>query len=292
MLARTNPDVANIANVARRPHHAAHPHSVRLVHTSDVHVGNDSRTKEGSEWPEMALVYLAEVVGLLQAQSADALLITGDFFDHNRVREELCAMAGVILGRAGVPVVILPGNHDPYMANSPYVKHRGAFPDNVHIISKEDGELIVLAEAGVQVWGQAHSRYDDFAPVAMPPAWVEHIHDAEGSRPGRPLWRVGVAHGHYVASDFEKRYSYLIHDHELEALQAHYVGLGHLEAHTQVGPRSAGAWYAGSPDISRGATLIDLTPQGAGVRHVTFGSEPLTVPPLDSEYAPANSPVR
>ncbi len=185
MLAKTNPSVPFATS---RPDHAEHPHTARLLHTSDVHVGNDSRAGEAAEWPEMSLVYLSDVVKLLREQSGDCLLITGDFFDHNRVREELCVMAGEILGRAGAPVVILPGNHDPYMANSPYVKFRSAFPDNVHIISKEEGELIVLGDAGVQVWGQAHSRYDDFAPVGMAPAWVDDVHADSGRR----LWRVGV----------------------------------------------------------------------------------------------------
>ena len=83
-----------------------------------------------------------------------------------------------------------------------------------------------------------------------------------------------------------------MHDHELEALQAHYVGLGHLEVHTQVGPPSAAAWYAGSPDISGGAPMIDLTPQGLDVRHVNFGSGTIGKTPLDSEYGPALSVLR
>lgn len=282
MLAKTNPFVTS------RPDHAEHPHTARLLHTSDVHVGNESRPNEDREWPEMSLVYLADVVATMRTQAADVLLITGDFFDHNRVREELCVMAGEILGRAGAPVVILPGNHDPYMASSPYVKYRSAFPDNVSIISKEEGELVVLAEAGVQVWGQAHSRYDDFAPFGVAPTWHEGAHPATG----RPLWRVGVGHGHYVKSEFEKRYSYLVHDHELEALQAHYVGLGHLEMHEQIGPQSALAWYAGSPDISSGASMIDLSPQGTRVRHVTFGSGTIGRGEIDSEYGPALSTQR
>ena len=231
----------------------------------------------------MSLQYLADVVALVREQAADALLITGDFFDHNRVREELCTMAGALLGRAGVPVVILPGNHDPHTSTSPWVKFRAAFPGNVHILSREEGELAVLPEAGVQVWGQAHARYDDLAPFARAPQW----HDGPHPQAGRPLWRVGVGHGHYVQSDFELRYSYLIHGHELEALQAHYIGLGHLEVHGQVGPQSAGAWYAGSPDISGGATMVDLTPGGVHVRHVSFGSGTVGKPPLDSEYGPA-----
>lgn len=242
-----------------RPAHAAHPRAARLVHTSDVHVGNESRPAEGSEWPEMALAHLADVVALARGQSAQALLITGDFFDHNRVREELAVMAGSILGRAELPVVILPGNHDPYMANSPYVRCRSAFPANVHVISREEGELIALEDAGIQVWGQAHARYDDFAPLSVTPAWRE---DA--------LWRVAVGHAHYVQSDFEKRYSFLVHDHELAALQAHYVGLGHLEMAEQIGPPDAHAWYAGSPEILRGATVIDLGPHGTQVRQVRF----------------------
>jgi len=234
------------------------------VHTSDVHVGNESRPAQGSEWPEMALAHLADVVALACAQSAQALLITGDFFDHNRVREELAVMAGRILGRADLPVVILPGNHDPYMANSPYVRCRAAFPRNVHVLSREEGELIVLEDAGIQVWGQAHACYDDFAPLSVAPAWRENA----------ALWRVAVGHAHYVASEFEKRYSFLVHDHELEALQAHYVGLGHLEMAETIGPPDAHAWYAGSPEILRGATVIDLSAQGTRVRQVPFRQPP------------------
>jgi DNA repair exonuclease SbcCD nuclease subunit len=233
------------------------------VHTSDVHVGNESRTVAGSEWPEVALAHLAGVVEVARAESAHALLITGDFFDHNRVKEELCAMAGQILGRAGMPVVVLPGNHDPYMPQSPYVRCRALFPDNVRIIAREEGELVVLEEAGIQVWGQAHARYDDFAPLSAAPAWRE-----DGA-----LWRVAVGHAHYVASEFEKRYSYLVHDHELQALQAHYVGLGHLEKAETIGPVDAHAWYAGSPEILRGATVIDLTADGTRVRQAPFARQ-------------------
>ena len=49
--------------------------------------------------------------------------------------------------------MILPGNHDPFMADGIYVKYAHHFPSNVHVIGREEGELITLREAGLQVWG-------------------------------------------------------------------------------------------------------------------------------------------
>ena len=200
------------------------------------------------------------MVDLIHEHCVDVMLITGDFFDHNRIGTDLAATVSGMLERAKVPIVILPGNHDPHTADSVYVRHR--FPANVHIMREASGELIVLAAQGLQVWGQAHVDYLDFAPTHAQPRWLDH--------PPRPLWRVAVAHGLYVRSDYETNLSYRIYDHELEALQAHYVGLGHLEHHEAVGGSHALACYAGAPDRSGGATLIDLAPENVSVRHVKY----------------------
>lgn len=248
------------AGASPRPAPAQFGHSVRLIHTSDVHVGNGLRSRNDGNWPETPLALLSRMMSLAQAERADLILIVGDFFDHNRINAELAAMTGEILGSAGMPVVILPGNHDPYLHDGVYAKHRAAFPGNVHILASQQGELLVLDRPGVQVWGQAHAGYDNFGPTEVSPVW----HDA-------PFWRIGAAHGYYAGIAHAPHVSYQMQDHELLGLQAHYVGLGHLEQHEQVGPGDAMAWYPGALDRTGGATMVDLTPTGVSVRQVKLG---------------------
>lgn len=235
-------------------------HTVRLLHTSDVHIGNGMPAAKASGWPEQALACLDRMVDMIGEHEVDLMLVTGDFFDHNRISAELASLVGNILERAAIPVAVLPGNHDPLTDDSVYLRHR--FPSNVHVIRDADGQLIEFSEQGIQVWGQAHVDYSDFAPAGAAPRWTADS--------ARPLWRVAVAHGLYVRSEYETNLSYRIHDHDLCALNAHYVGLGHLEHHEQVGPAGASAYYAGAPDRTGGATLVDLTPNGTTVRRVKY----------------------
>jgi exonuclease SbcD len=228
---------------------------LRLAHTSDVHVGGGMRDPSG-RWPELALHMLDRVVGTARAESADLLLITGDLFDHNRVAAALADCVMDMLARSRLAVAILPGNHDPYSPDSVY--RRTAIPDNVHVFSSATGELRVLPELGVQLWGQAHVDYHDSAPFSATPQWQ--------ADEGQPLWRIALGHGMYVRSDYERRFSYLIHNEDLARLDAHYVGLGHLEQHEAIGPAAACAWYAGAPDRTGCTTLVELGAQGTRVR--------------------------
>jgi DNA repair protein SbcD/Mre11 len=219
---------------------------------------NDGRDDSG--WSEQPLSNLSRLVDLATALDVDSMLISGDYFDHNRIDTRLAAITAGLLGRAAIPVVVLPGNHDPYTADSVYRRHQ--FPDNVRILREATGELLLLPEVGIQVWGQAHTDYLDFAPLAAPPAWRDQSDN--------PLWRVAIAHGLYVRSDYETRLSYRIHAGELASLGAHYIGLGHLEHHEQI---REFAYYAGAPNRTGGATLIDLAPSGVSVRHADFAQQ-------------------
>lgn len=227
---------------------------LRLAHTSDVHVGCGLRDPEGL-WPELPLHMLDRVVATALAEQADVLLITGDLFDHNRVAAPLAAAVMDMLVQSGLSVAILPGNHDPYSKDSVY--RRTEIPDNVHVFTSATGELRVLPEVGAQLWGQAHVDYGDIAPFSHAPQWQA---DAE-----QPLWRIALGHGLYVRSDYERRFSFLIHDEDLERLDAHYVGLGHLEGHEPIGPAGANAYYAGAPDRTGCTTVVELGAHGTRV---------------------------
>lgn len=242
--------------------HPSRAKPLRLAHTSDVHVGSGLRDPEGL-WPELPLRMLDRVVATAIAGQADVLLITGDLFDHNRVAAPLANAVMEMLAQSGLSVAILPGNHDPYSKDSVY--RRTDIPDNVHVFTSAAGELRVLPEVGAQLWGQAHVDYGDIAPFSSAPRWQVDE--------GQPLWRIALGHGLYVRSDYERRFSFLIHDEDLERLDAHYVGLGHLEGHEPVGPATVNAWYAGAPDRTGCATVVELRADGMQV-----SARPLVTP--------------
>ena len=247
------------AGAARLPA-AAHRHSVRLIHTSDVHVGTGFSKDESGR--EEALFFLETIVNAADDLDADLVVIAGDFFDNNRVKEPLVQETAAIIRATDKPVVILPGNHDPYMEGSMYLRYRHHFADNVHIFDEAGGILFALDEIGVQLWGQAHTSYDDFSPANVCPRWR---HDTD-----RPFWRIAMAHGSAVGFDGRLSFGYRIEEDHLAELQAHYVALGHLDRHGQTGPVGTTAFYSGAPGLLKGFTLVDLRPHGVHVQPILF----------------------
>src|SRR6185295_13967999 len=66
---------------------------------------------------------------------ADALLIAGDLFEHDRVSHDTVAvLCGAFASIPHVPIFISPGNHDPYLSDSPYATQ--PWPENVFIFRK------------------------------------------------------------------------------------------------------------------------------------------------------------
>ena len=252
---------------------------LRMLHTSDVHLGAYTSQPfktdvDGSETLEPALKAFQHVLDLGREAEVDVVAIAGDFFDHVRVKRPYVEATCELMEAVGRPVVILPGNHDPYMPEGIYPKFADAFPINVHIIAAAEGELILLEETGAQFWGQAHESYNDFSPASVSPAWADD--------PERYIWRVAIAHGYYVGTG-ESRYSYQIHASEIASLDADYVALGHIDVHEGVGDGGVPAYYPGAPRHSGGATIVDFTADGVTVRHELHNgaeSDPQTAAPM------------
>ncbi len=235
---------------------------LRMLHTSDVHLGaytsQPYRDEGHGEQLEPALAAFKHVLELGVKADVEVVAIAGDFFDHVRVKRPYVEVAGELMAAVERPVVILPGNHDPHMPEGIYEKFADAFPSNVHIIASAEGELVLLEDVGVQFWGQAHESYNDFSPASARPAWA---HSSE-----QYIWRVAMAHGYYVGMG-ESRYSYQIRASEITSMEADYVALGHIDVHEGVGEGGVPAYYPGAPRHSGGATIVDFAADGVTVRH-------------------------
>ena len=203
---------------------------IRLVHTSDTHLGDG--------WdPSAAERALSAVVDGVHELKADALLIAGDVFDNARIPDSLLEFFVAEMGRAEVPAIILPGNHDLYDAASLY--HRSPFadaPDNLYVISGTRGQTVALPSLTLDVWGRAmDSHTPAFRPLQGMPT-ERHGH-----------WLVAMAHGHFHYPDDTEERSSPIRPHEVAAAACDYIALGHWERFEDVSQGGVTAFYSGSP---------------------------------------------
>src|SRR5207237_10058303 len=95
---------------------------ILLVHSSDLHV-DDERIAAQHDGDGTA--GLRAVLATARELGADIVLLAGDTFDNHMVSAATIERSGLALAEAGLPVVILPGNHDPVAADSVYA--RGGF---------------------------------------------------------------------------------------------------------------------------------------------------------------------
>jgi DNA repair exonuclease SbcCD nuclease subunit len=221
----------------------------RLLHTSDVHVGEWSATSELAT-PVDAL---RTVVDTAIRERVDLVLFAGDLFDSNRVPQPICDQVCVELSRLPVPSVILPGNHDPYDAESVYRRLR--LPSPVRLVTERGGETVRFESLDLAVWGRPHLSYaENLQPLLDPP------------EPDNASWQVAIGHGHLVRTPDDLMRSYLIHADQIAACRRHYVALGHWDVHHDVSQGEVTAVYSGSPSRKGVAALVDLERTDGRVR--------------------------
>ncbi len=246
---------------------------IRLVHTSDTHLGDD--------WdPEAAQHALSRVIDGVLELNADALMISGDVFDNARISDAVLDFFVAEMARATVPAVILPGNHDLYDHSSLYLRSPFAdAPDNLHIIRGTTGETLSLPELTLDIWGRA---MDSHTP------WFRPLAGIPTERNGH--WLVAMAHGHFHFPDDTEERSSPIRPHEIAESACDYIALGHWERFEDVSQAGVTAFYSGSPMGAAGSrrevavNVVDLDSRGEArvsvrqVRMLMKSSVPESIP--------------
>ena len=85
---------------------------MRILHTADWHVGKTLARRCRLGEAEAAL---REVVAIARDEKADAVVVAGDVYEHlapSPDAEKLVYETLLALEAAGIPVVLIPGNHD------------------------------------------------------------------------------------------------------------------------------------------------------------------------------------
>lgn len=130
--------------------------ALKVLHTADWHLGKPFVGFDEADRPKLTrarLDVIDRILNVAEHNTVHAVLCAGDLFDGPHpepmwwkgLAEKLAKR-----GWKGRPVVLLPGNHDPLTDSSVYHpshEFRRALPDWVHVVDREDFELVLGEQA-------------------------------------------------------------------------------------------------------------------------------------------------
>jgi DNA repair exonuclease SbcCD nuclease subunit len=219
---------------------------MRFLHTADWQLGMTRYFLNGEAQPRYSAARRDAVAGLgaLAAQTgAKFVVVAGDVFESNQLAPREISQSLEAMRAVGVPVYLLPGNHDPLDASSVYTSalFTAERPENVTVLDRPGVHEV---RPGLQL---VAAPWTSKAPAADPVAGVLEGLPADG------VARVVVGHGGVDIFVPDKDRPSLIRLAALEAAIArgavHYVALGDKHSRMAVGT-SGRIWYSGSPEVT------------------------------------------
>jgi DNA repair exonuclease SbcCD nuclease subunit len=219
---------------------------MRFLHTADWQLGMTRHFLNGEAQPRYSAARRDAVTGLgaLAARTgAEFVVVAGDVFEHNQLAPREVSQSLEAMRAVGVPVYLLPGNHDPLDAASVYT--------SALFLAERPENVVVLDHAGV------HEVRPGLEIVAAPWRSKSPTSDLTGDvladLPADGVTRIVVGHGGVDVLDPDKDKPSLIRLAALEAAvvrgAVHYVALGDKHSRTEVGSTGR-VWYSGAPEVT------------------------------------------
>ncbi|MGE2723116.1 metallophosphoesterase family protein [Mycolicibacterium pulveris] len=219
---------------------------MRFVHTADWQLGMTRYFLNGEAQPRYSAAR-RDVVAGLNAVAADTgaefVVVAGDVFEHNQLDPRDVSQSLEAMRAIGIPVYLLPGNHDPLDASSVYTSalFTAECPDNVTVLDRAGVHEV---RPGLQL---VAAPWTSKAPLSDPVA------DVLAELPADGVTRIVVGHGAVDIHVPDKDRPSLIRLAALEEAvnrgAVHYVALGDKHSRMQVGSTGR-IWYSGSPEVT------------------------------------------
>jgi DNA repair exonuclease SbcCD nuclease subunit len=219
---------------------------MRFVHTADWQLGMTRYFLNGDAQPRYSAARREVVVclgALARDTGAEFVVVAGDVFEDNQLEPRVISQSLEAMRAIGIPVYLLPGNHDPLDASSIYASPLfvAECPQNVTVLDRTGVHQV---RPGLQlVAAPWRSKF----PTSDPVAGVLDELPADGTT------RIVVGHGAVDILVPDKDRASLIRLQALEAAIArgavHYVALGDKHSRMQVGSTGR-VWYSGSPEVT------------------------------------------
>ncbi|MFH0411790.1 exonuclease SbcCD subunit D [Corynebacterium sp. L4756] len=268
-----------------------------FIHTSDFQLGMQRWFLGGeaqARFDDARQESITRLGELATRTGAEFIVVAGDVFEHNSLSSQVTGRAKEALSKLPVPVYLLPGNHDPLVADSIFFKavNKEDTP-NVHVIA--DSVPIAVSE-GVEIVG---------APLMARAA----THDLVESmlEPLEPTDSIRVAIGHgqiHGWGDSDKRDAIDLANAEDNIRQGtiDYLALGDTHSTMELGSTGA-VWFSGSPETtdfkhlpggggeadSGNALVVSIEKEGTSRASVQVVKEPIGQWVFESIEADINS---
>lgn len=236
---------------------------VRFLHTADWQLGmkGGSLGKAGEIVRRARIETTRAMISMASEEKVNFILIAGDLFESNAVHRDTIEQALDVFDKAsGIPIYILPGNHDPLEPDSVYLQRIWkSSPGNVRVLTERNP--VKLGKFNTILYPcplrQKQSRAD-------PTAWISG-QDTEQIR-------IGVAHG-TLDIGLTKEPNFPINPHRAEESGLDYLALGDwhslfIHKDSSGVPRTA---YPGTPE---GTGFDERDPGHALVVELERGGEP------------------
>lgn len=209
---------------------------MKFLHTADWQIGMKAghAGRAGERVREQRLKTARKVIEEARRTRAEFILIAGDIFENNAVDRLSIQKTADLLAESGVPVYLIPGNHDPLEPGSVWEHPAWQGARNVHILTENRPVEIPGGLLFPCPTHEKHSRKD-------PTEWIPAGNGGE--------IRIGMAHGTVEGIPQEEM------DHPIPRNAARrsgldYLALGHWHS-TAKYPAPDGAVhmaYSGTPE--------------------------------------------
>ena len=219
---------------------------MRFIHTADWQLGMTRHFLNGEAQPRYSAARRDAVAALrdvVAETGAEFVVVAGDVFEHNQLAPHVVGQSLEAMRGIGVPVYLLPGNHDPLDAGSVYTSalFSSECPDNVVVLDHTGPYDVAPGLQIVAAPWRSKSPTRDLAAEALDGLAADGV------------TRILVAHGGVDVLDPDPGKASLIELAAVEAALArgaiHYVALGDKHSRTQVGSTDR-VWYSGSPEVT------------------------------------------
>jgi DNA repair exonuclease SbcCD nuclease subunit len=242
-----------------------------FVHTSDLQLGMTRHFLDpadaGPRFTQDRIDALVRLGELAAAKDAGCIVVAGDLFESNQLGEQTLVRVIDALSRLPVPIVVLPGNHDPLDAASLYDDDAMRALDGRVVVIREDRPFALPGLPGVEFVGAPwrSKRPSGDLCAAMLAALA----------PAESVYRIGIAHGqtHDQAPDPDAAgvIDLAAAEQAVRDGRLHYLALGDRHSTTAKGETGA-IWYSGAPvatdydeQMPNHALVVTLTGSGPPV---------------------------
>lgn len=217
--------------------------TISFIHTADWQIGKQFANIKGdiaAFLREARFDVIKTLASLANQHKADAILVAGDVFDANEISDTTIRKTLNAMQEYKGPWILLPGNHDPALAQSVWTRIKDLPEKTENIILALDPEPILIANDKLHILPAPLKLRHEYRDLTE---WYDEYHAPSSA------FKVGLAHGSiegFLPESAELHNMISFQRTETAALD--YLALGDWHGQLKV---STKAWYAGTPEQDR-----------------------------------------